>query len=382
MDENKFRERFWIFAVKVAGPVIKKVYNLEVPTLKMDEPFIVIANHANNSDPLFVSLVFPRNPISFVASEHIFRLGIVSKGLEFLVAPIPRKKAASGADTVKACLRGVKAGRNIGLMAEGEATWNGESMPVFSATGKLVKNSGAALVTLRIEGAYLAKPRWAMTRRHGKIKVNIANVYSSEQLKEMSASDILDAINNDIHYNCFENPTAKFEGKDLAAGIERALYLCPRCGHVGCIETSGNKLRCFRCGAKAEIKPNGTFEGTFGFSNILEWDKAQEERIRTLNFIKESDDVLFSDKDVTIRKIISGHDEVVVGEGLTLIQKKDELTCGIYDFKMDSISNMAMTQAKRLLISYDGSYYEIKANDTSSLRKYLILWQNKPSEES
>lgn len=382
MDRLEFQKRFWVFIVKTAGPVIRKVYNLEVPTLTMNEPFIVIANHATNADPLFVSLVFPKNPISFVASEHIFRLGIVSKALDFLVAPIPRKKAASGADTVKACLRGVKAGRNIGLMAEGEATWNGESMPVFSATGKLVKNSGAALVTLKIEGAYLTKPRWAVTRRHGKIKVNIANIYSSEQLKSMSASDILDAINSDIHYNCFENPETEFAGKDLAVGIERALYLCPRCGNVGCIESRGDSFRCFRCGASAEMKPNGTFSGTFGFSDIREWDRAQEERIKNRNFVRESDSVLFSDKGVLLKKIGPGHAEEVIGDNLALLQKKDDLICGTYIFNMAAISNMAMTQAKRLLISYDGSYYEIKADDTSSLRKYLIIWQNKPSEEN
>ncbi|MBR6511906.1 MAG: 1-acyl-sn-glycerol-3-phosphate acyltransferase [Clostridia bacterium] len=381
MDNQRRLDLFWSFAQHTSRPLVKAMYGLDVETVNVTAPFIVIANHTNNLDPLFVAYAFPKDPISFVASEHIFRLGFVSKLLEYFLAPIPRKKASSGADTVKACLRATKAGRNVGLMAEGEASWDGVSMPVFYATGKLVKNSGASLVTLRIEGAYLTKPRWAEKRRRGRIKVSVANVYSPETLKEMSAAEVLEAITNDIYVNCWDNPKVSYKGKDKAAGLPRALFICPRCGRVGSLESRGDIIRCFKCGAYSEILDNGTLKGGFEPKNIAEWDKVQFEKLKNYDFVKESEDVFFSDKDLTLKKIGSGHVEAVIGEGLTLQQKENELDCGICSFNLSDINNMAMTQAKRLLFSYKGSYFEIKANGMCSLRKYLAFWQNRKSED-
>ncbi|MBQ1896198.1 MAG: 1-acyl-sn-glycerol-3-phosphate acyltransferase [Clostridia bacterium] len=374
-------DRFWFAAQRLTGPVVKAMYNIETDVVDIDGPFIVIANHTNNLDPLFVAYAFPKSPISFVASEHIFRLGFVSKLLEYFLAPIPRKKASSGADTVKACLRATKAGRNVGLMAEGEASWNGITMPVFSATGKLVKSSGASLVTMRIEGGYLTKPRWAEKRRRGKIKINVAGIYSPEELEKMSAGEVLEAITNDIYYNCWEHPDVAYVGTDKAAGLPRALFICPRCGHVDSLEAVGDTVRCFRCGATAEVQDNGTLKGTFGPENIAEWDKIQFERLKSLDYVRESEEVFFSDKNVTLKQIGPGHKETVLGDGFTLHQMKDRLVCGMCTFLLDDISNMAMTQAKRLLFSYKGSYYEIKVNDTSSMRKYLAFWQNREPED-
>lgn len=380
-DDTRRLDLFWAFAQKTTKSIATRIFGLEVPTVNVDGPFIVIANHTNNLDPLFVAYAFPESPISFVASEHVFRLGFVSKLLEYFLAPIPRKKASSGADTVKACLRATKAGRNVGLMAEGEATWDGITMPVFPATGKLVKSSGASLVTLRIEGGYLSKPRWAENRRHGKIKINVSGIYSPETLEKMSAAEVLETIEKDIYVNVWDNPDVSYTGTDKAAGLSRALFICPRCGNVNSIESRGDTVRCVRCGATAKVTDNGTLSGTFKPKNIAEWDRIQFEKLKNYDFVRESDEVFFSDKDLTLKKIGPGHAETVIGEGLTLQQKDNCLVCGMCTFYLSEISNMAMTQAKRLLFSYKGSYYEIKTDGTTSMRKYLAFWQNKTLED-
>ena len=152
MDEKQRHKLFWAFAQIIDKPLMKILYNLEAEKCEYSGPALVIANHTNDLDPLILAASFPKNQMYFVASEHIFRLGYVSKILEYLVAPIPRKKASSGADTVKACLRNLKGGNSVALMAEGEASWDGRSIDAFSATGKLAKSSGASLITVRITG--------------------------------------------------------------------------------------------------------------------------------------------------------------------------------------------------------------------------------------
>ncbi|MCQ2489311.1 MAG: 1-acyl-sn-glycerol-3-phosphate acyltransferase [Clostridia bacterium] len=384
-SKDKIRhEKVWSFLQVLNRPLMKYLFDESFDEIDVDGPFLLIANHSTDLDPLILASCFPRNQLYFVASEHIFRLGLVSKALEWLVAPIPRKKASSGADTVKMCLRRLKAGDSVGLMAEGEATWNGVSTDVFSATGKLVKSSGASLVTVRISGAYLSNPRWGNGFRRGKVEARLVHIYSPEEIEAMSASEVLDAINHDIYENCWErqaeNPV-KFLGDNRAEHIERAVFLCPSCKGVSTIASEGNYFKCRDCGFHGMVTELGTFEGVNMIPNMYEWDKWQFETLKNMDFKQSNrDGVLFFDSDVLLTQILKGHETKVIGDNFELCQYGDKLTCGMCTFDMSKITNMSMVQAKRLLLSYEGSYFEIKANNITSLRKYLGYWQNKTWE--
>ena len=78
--------------------VVCRRFNLNAELCAVAGPFLVVANHATNWDPLMVAMSFPDTPLRYGASEHLFRHGFASRSLEWLVAPIPRRKAASGAD--------------------------------------------------------------------------------------------------------------------------------------------------------------------------------------------------------------------------------------------------------------------------------------------
>lgn len=384
-SKDKIRhEKVWSFLQVLNKPLMKYLFDESYDEIDVDGPFLLIANHSTDLDPLILASCFPRNQLYFVASEHIFRLGLISKALEWLVAPIPRKKASSGADTVKMCLRRLKAGDSVGLMAEGEATWNGVSTDVFSATGKLVKSSGASLVTVRISGAYLSNPRWGNGFRRGKVEARLVHIYSPEEIEAMSASEVLDAINHDIYENCWErqaeNPV-KFLGDNRAEHIERAVFLCPSCKGVSTIVSEGNYFKCRDCGFHGMVTELGTFEGVNMIPNMYEWDKWQFEALKNMDFKQSNrDGVLFFDSDVLLTQILKGHETKVIGDNFELCQYGDKLTCGMCTFDMSKITNMSMVQAKRLLLSYEGSYFEIKANNITSLRKYLGYWQNKTWE--
>lgn len=377
LDERTRHEKFWAFAQIIDKPLMKILYNLEAEKCEYSGPALVIANHSNDLDPLILAACFPKNQMYFVASEHIFRLGYVSKLLSYLVAPIPRKKASSGADTVKACLRNLKAGNSVALMAEGEATWDGRSIDAFSATGKLAKSSGASLITVRIHGAYLSKPRWANGNRRGKVTTEIVHVYSPSELADMSASEVQDAINRDIFEDCWarqkESPV-EFSSDKRAEHIERAVFMCPKCKGIGTIHSSGNFFHCDSCDFKGEVTRLGTFSPASPFENVAQWDEWQKKQIG------KKKNWFFCDDDVTITEIPKGHEEVVLGTScLTL--NKGVMKCGNISFNVSEISNMSMVQARRLLISYNGSYYELKANGITSLRKYLMYWQSRTSED-
>ena len=376
MDEKQRHKLFWAFAQIIDKPLMKILYNLEAEKCEYSGPALVIANHTNDLDPLILAASFPKNQMYFVASEHIFRLGYVSKILEYLVAPIPRKKASSGADTVKACLRNLKGGNSVALMAEGEASWDGRSIDAFSATGKLAKSSGASLITVRITGGYLSNPRWGNGNRRGKVTSKIVHIYSPEELESMTAKEVQAAINADIYEDCWikqkENPV-KFESDKRAEHIERAVFMCPKCKGIGTIHSSGNFFHCDSCDFKGEVTRLGTFKPADPFENIAQWDEWQKKQIaRKKNWF-------FCDDNVTVTKIPKGHEEEVLGTSV-LTLNKGIMKCANVEFDVSKINNMSIVQAKRLLISYEGNYYELKANEITSLRKYLMYWQNKVLE--
>ena len=378
MEEKTRHEKFWAVAQIVDKPLLSWLYGLEAEPIFYEGPALIIANHSNDLDPLILAACFPKNQMYFVASEHIFRLGIVSKVLAYLVAPIPRKKASSGADTVKACLRALKAGNSVALMAEGEATWDGVSIDAFSATGKLAKSSGASLITVKITGGYLSNPRWSHTNRRGKVYARPVHIYSPLELEEMSAEEVLEAINHDIYEDCWQRQrdyAVRFVGKDRAEDIERAVYICPTCKSVGTIVSSGNTFCCTACHTGSSVTEYGTFADGFTFSNISEWDKWQKEQIRNRTFETSDSEIYFRDFGVTLKRIGPGHKEEVIGENLKLCQYEDRLTCGVCTFYLSKISNMSIVQAKRLLFSYEKNYYEIKVESKTSVRKYLEFWE-------
>ena len=75
---------------------------------------------------------------------------------------------------------------------------------MFSNTGKLVRNSGATLVTYRLEGNYLSAPRWGKGTRRGKINARLVGVYPPEELKKMKPDEITALINKDIFEDAWE----------------------------------------------------------------------------------------------------------------------------------------------------------------------------------
>ncbi len=230
--------------------------------LYSDGPVLLISNHVTSWDFMMIGAALGGKHIYFVASEHLRRLGIAGRVINWVAAPISRRKAASGLDTAAACVRQLRKGNSVCLFAEGEQSWDGRSIPVFPATGKLAKVSGAALMTCRLEGAYLSLPRWGKGLRKGRVHIHAVNVYTPEQLKKMSAEEVNDAINQDIFEDAWETQRrehVRYRGKAPAEELERFLYLCPACRKIGTLKSKGDTVSC-GCGFKMRYTEEGFLE--------------------------------------------------------------------------------------------------------------------------
>ncbi|MBR7101846.1 MAG: 1-acyl-sn-glycerol-3-phosphate acyltransferase [Clostridia bacterium] len=149
MDKRKRHRRAWRLAYKLLHRHLEKKFNLTSEKCDYDAPCLIVSNHVTNWDPVLVGLSFPNRPTYFVASEHLFRMGIKTKLLNRYFEPIPRSKGSSAVDTVLKCLRHFKAGDSVCIFAEGDSTWNGVTQDIVPSTANLAKSSRVALVTYR-----------------------------------------------------------------------------------------------------------------------------------------------------------------------------------------------------------------------------------------
>jgi 1-acyl-sn-glycerol-3-phosphate acyltransferase len=365
---------FWLLRT-LTGPVIKLVMGYSCGRQKGPyAPSIIIANHNTDMDPILVALGFSRH-MFFLASEHAFRAGFWSKVLMFACAPIPIDKTRADNAAVKEMLRRLKAGCNICLFAEGNRSYNGVTGPIPPATAKLVKISGAALITYRLEGGYFTTPRWAKNKRRGKMAGRVVGRYFADELRAMSNGQVLSVIERDIYENAYERQAKRpviYRGRDLAEHIETALYLCPACHSIGTIRSKGDSFFC-ACGLKARYTKTGLLEGeSLPFSTITAWDSWQAKH---LAFIvkRGGEGPLCADEDQQLFTVKPARGSMLAGRGPMRLSRQ-ALQCAGLAFPLQDINRLAVAGQMTLLLSLkDGTNYEIRSAVPRSAVKYLEI---------
>lgn len=377
MDKSKRHKRFWRILHAIICPFFKKFMKYSCTVQPVPTPALVISNHVTAFDPFLVSASFPKNQMYFVASEHLFRKGFLTKIIQFLVAPIARRKGSTGADTAMKMLHTLKKGNSVCIFAEGETSWNGLNHPIFPGTGDIARLARASLITYRLQGGFFTAPRWGKGIRRGKMQGGIVRIYSPEELKNMSSQEIAEAIKRDISENAWETQKespVRYKGKNRARYIETALFLCPKCGQYGTLQGVGNQVTC-SCGFETTYTEYGTFEPAQPFENLLQWDEWQHAELK-----KAKEPPAFKDGDVTLMQLQQDHSEQVITKG-PLCLYSESLRIRSHCFPFRSITNMALVKKNIMVFSCMGSYYELKSEKPLCLRKYLAVWQNINQQE-
>lgn len=372
MDESIRHKKLWKVLNAVICPVFSHMMHFTGKKYRLPTPTLVIANHVTNFDPFLVAASFPKDQIYFVASEHLFRKGFLSKIIHYLVGPIARRKGSTGGDAAMAMLRKLRAGHSVCIFGEGETSWNGVNHPFFPGTGDIARLSKASLITYRLEGGYLTAPRWGKGIRRGKMQGGIVRTYSPEELQNMSSQEIDEAIKRDLTENAWQRQKEnhfRYKGRNRAQYIETALFLCPKCHQWSTIKGQGNQVQC-RCGFETTYSEYGTFDPPVPFENLLEWDEWQQEQLKNTEELPA-----FRDEDVTLMQLQPDHTETILTKG-TLSLFDHSLRIHSHCFPLKSISNMALVKTNILMFTCLGIYYEVHAKRPLCLRKYLAVWKN------
>lgn len=235
------------------GPCKVDIKRNVEPNDYKDKPVIVVANHASRFDYAFVNFAMRRRPINFVAAENefhrskfklVFKLGHV----------IPKRNFVPDVKTIKGMSHVLRREKNgcVAIFPCGMSTASGAQQPVVSGTGKMLKHFGVHVLAVRIYGGYLVCPKFDIKERFGKVELQLDELFTPEQLKELSAEEIERKVDealfvDDYAWNATRQNFYNRKDGNYAQNMEQIIYKCPACGTEMQMRGEGKEIKCLHC---------------------------------------------------------------------------------------------------------------------------------------
>lgn len=247
------------------------------------QALLVIGNHVSLWDPFLLALAFNR-PVHFLAADGNFRSRVMRTLLRLLVDAIPKAKARTDMEAIRAFQNLVAQRRIVSLFPEGQRCWDGSPREVLPGIEKLARLLGARVVATVFEGAYHSNPRWGVGIRRGGMRILVRSVCSAAETRKLRRDELARRIAVAIHHDADEwqrKNCRPYPNPRRAEFLETALFACPDCGRFGSLESSGARLRCNGCAREHYMDRFGTlhrdrlFSGTT--STVRMWNLRQLE---------------------------------------------------------------------------------------------------------
>lgn len=251
----KIPNPIFYFAYRVLAGIISLPYKHKIKVIDSPKdckgPCFVIWNHLSRRDYLFLNIAcYPRRFNMLAGYNEFFRSHLAF--LFKLVNVIPKKNFSNDMVSIAGMHRIIKAGGLIAFSPEGSSSYYGDQQPIVPGTGKFLKHYGVPIYCMDLRGAYLTSHKVNITDRPGKVEATLYRLFSAEDLKNMTADEIQDKINETFRHNDYEwnkEKRIKYRTKKLAASnYDDMLYKCPKCGEEFSIEAKGDTVKCTKCG--------------------------------------------------------------------------------------------------------------------------------------
>ena len=246
---------------------------------KIKPPFVVVANHAGFVDVggLVVSL-YP-NCANFVISvTQIVQWPSLIKSMGVL----PKKQFTVDTSLIRDIKYVLSKKRPVAIYPEAKLSVVGTPNIIKPAIAKLIKMLKVPLVTVRFNGSYLHKPRWAKSKRKVPVKMDVNVAVTAEEVDTITAQEIHERIVRNLAYDDYayqlEN-NIEIDVPDLVEGLENVLYKCPECQVEYAMCAHGHTLTCSKCGHSVTQNKLGQLVGG-KFDKVTDWYQWQTDCVR------------------------------------------------------------------------------------------------------
>lgn len=350
-------------------PIGKRVLKIRTTRYKgefPERPFIMVFNHATDYD--FIGTV---NGVPeygrYIMSDELIKKPLRRAVIMTATDGIYRRKGENANRVVEAVKETLDKGINVYMAAEGEESANGVTAPIRKRSGQMIKDMGVGIITFRLEGGYLIKPKWAETRSKSPMYGSVVGVHSKEELAGMTAEEINDLLAKELYFNVYDWVKEKripYDRPDRAEFMEKVLYRCPKCDSMCRLKSKHHDLYCQDCGYRVSVNEYGLFEGEdLRFDNLCDWDLWQRECLRKERPQWEAnpDDVIAEDHGCVLKKM-NGNDTEILDENVSvkmtfndIIIKGEKVDMRMRVKELEGLASVR----NGIGVSYDGQYFKV-----------------------
>jgi hypothetical protein len=367
--------------------MLKICYGLKVNRKDFKKPkgaCIVLANHVSMYDFLMVMLSFYPKRLNAITAHKWFLNKPLNKLLP-IMGCIPKFMFDPDVKSVIAFKTVLKRGGGVLLFPEGRCSSSQTYVGIHTATGKLIKKLGVPVVSCYIEGAEICMAHWRKKTRFGRVQLTYKNLFTEDDLKNMSVDEINTTIDNRLSGNdnttTRKKPLSTLWSRDLSEGLHHLLYYCPKCEQEYSMQTMDNTITCSVCGNSATYDRFGTLtpigDSVFDDSIPINFRNQVKHEMRLLH-----KDMTPIEVKVTMRNPspVSGGGMIDVGVGTMSLDTKgwtfegtlsEEATTLL--FPVDTIPAISYDHNDNFQIYHNGMYYMFIPEDPIKCLKYVIL---------
>jgi 1-acyl-sn-glycerol-3-phosphate acyltransferase len=343
-------------------------------------PYIVVANHVNFWDPFWINSFVP-HPIQFVTSDNVFRTLFLGLAMR-LLGSIPKTKLMSDTESIRHIIQVLSNGGVIGIFPEGARTFDGRSGENIQAVAKLLRKLRVPVLCVRIQGGYLARPRWARAVRRGRVTLEYSVLFTAGELSRSTVEEVHQKMSGRLAVDEMawqRGAMVRFRGKRPAEYLERLLFVCPSCGAVSTLVSRNRKVMCASCAYRVAVNDYGFFEqdrGPLLFREPAEWNAWQLSVFREILEQKRArGEILLSESPAALLRGFRSRPLVILRHGAALLYPDRIVFQGREPmdavFPLDRVKGVNVQNGEKLELYMDNVLYRL---DFRSPRASSYQW--------
>ena len=287
--ENRKVGNFNPFIFNVCGGAVYLYMNSRVKMKlknnvgRLEKPAIVLCNHGSFFDFVYSGKLLKQEKPHFMVARLFFQNKTLAKIIKSTGA-FPKSMFATDVENLKNCLKVIANKEVLAFMPEARLSTVGKFEDIQDATYKFIKKMNVPIYTVKINGAYLARPKWGNGIRKGSlVEAELNKLMSADECKNLGLDEFKSKIDNALNYNEWSwlesHPEIKYKDKRIAEGLENILSICPECHEKLTIKTHKNQITCEKCNMTATLDNRYQLSGV-KFKTIAEWYEWQTNLIK------------------------------------------------------------------------------------------------------
>lgn len=326
-----------------------------------DTPYILLASNPSLLDGLFVSKCLKNKPVMIL--NELEKTNKINNYFLSKYEFFEFKKSTGFDVSIVKRIHKTLLEKPVLIFPEKQTSFFGNGSQISESIAKLIKKEKKDVVICKINGAYLSNPRWGIKNsKRGFIELSFETIYKSSEIDNLEGSDILTTLKNKLYFNDFEwNREFKnfYYPKNRALGLERYLYVCPKCFKSQTLSTSKNNISCSECGHIASFDDFSLITG-LDFDDLISWDNLQKNELSKLaNKVVYSSGSMYSVDLKTMELTLLGYADLeIMKSQLFVLNKMKE-----YMFEIEKIKELQFLRRNELFFTYGKKTYLFSLDD-------------------